>query len=85
MGTTSHPRIIVTISEGLIESVQCDNFPEAVGVQLIMLDNDTEGADDDQLTDVGGDEMFFSVAEVTQADDQTSRNVASAYDNWSLS
>lgn len=84
MSTSVHPRIIVTLSQGLIESVVCDNAPDVVGMQLILIDEDTEGADRDELRDVGDQSVFFSVGEVEQADDQTSRSIASAYDNWAL-
>lgn len=82
MGRTSKPRIIVEINNGLVE-VYCDNL-DLGQVDLIMIDYDTDGADDDDLADVGGQRVFFSVGAVAQVDEDTGRAVAVAYDNWAL-
>lgn len=76
------PRIIVTVSEGLVSGVYFDNM-DLSGVDLITIDYDTEGAtEDDGVTTVGGDRAFFSVGEVTKAEDDLARDVGRAYLAW---
>lgn len=79
MGTTSKPRIIVTVEDGLID-FYCDNI-DLSQVDIIVLDRDI---DDEEAVVIDNRACLFSVTGAAPADDQMSRDVARAYDNWSL-
>lgn len=77
------PFILVTIEEGLVSGVSCYGI-DLSEVNLIKIDYDTDGADDDELSEVGGVDCFFTVGGVEVADDDTVRDVSRAYLDWSL-
>lgn len=83
MSATVKPRIIVTICNGVVD-VYSDNV-DLSHVDLITLDHDTEGAEESDLATIDGRPVYFSVGGVAPADDDMSRDVARAYDNWAVS
>lgn len=48
------PKVMVVIEGGLVQEIYSDSF-----VEVIVIDNDTEGADEDKLV-FGHDEAFFA-------------------------
>ena len=64
---TIKPRIVVTLSEGLISAVQYDGI-DMSQVELILVDEDSEGADRDQTIDYCGERVFFAVSSLTPLD-----------------
>lgn len=77
------PRIVVTLSEGVVARVAYDNI-DLAQVDLICIDTDTQGADDDQLHNVGGARVFFSVGALDKLSDTESRDIGRAYLAWGL-
>jgi hypothetical protein len=64
----SKPRVIVTLSEGLIAGVAYHGI-DLSHVELICIDTDTEGADEDELVQIGGDDAFMSTGTMDLASD----------------
>jgi hypothetical protein len=77
-------RLIIEIQGGCVSAIIADGI-DLQHVTAIVVDYDTEGADSDELTDLGGTPCFFSPTDIRQADDEESRDIRRAYDMWALS
>lgn len=80
---TIKPRIVITISGGLVSCIEGEGF-DVASMDVILIDEDTEGCDDEDLTDVGGARVWFSVRGIEPMDEETGRDIGRTYDNWAL-
>lgn len=82
-------RLLVTISEGLVDVVAIqalDPSFDVSAIELVKIDFDTEGAcDDDGVLEFDGAEGFVSVGEVDVMSDEDARLARAARDTWALS
>jgi hypothetical protein len=82
--TAPHPRLIITINDGLISGIYADGI-DLSHVTAIVVDYDTDGADaEDGVVDVGGTDAFFGPHDITDAGDEMSSDIRRAYDTWAL-
>ena len=78
-----HPRLIIEIKHGMVTAIHADGI-DLSHVTAIILDSDTDTADDDDLTPYGDSMVYFTPTDIFPADDEMSRDVRRAYDTWAL-
>ena len=76
-----YPRLIIEMEGGLIQAIYCDGI-DLTAVPAIIIDMDTDGADEGDLVPYGEQEAYLTPHDITPATDEVSRNVRQAYDNW---
>lgn len=77
-------RLIIEVSCGIVEAVILDGVTLPEDTICMVVDHDTEAADDTTLCKYGDAEVLVTPLDIQQADDDTSRNARQAYDDWRL-
>jgi hypothetical protein len=78
------PRLVITLSGGLVSSITSDNV-DLSGVTCFVLDEDTEGAEDDQLFQLENHGMVFRQArDITPATAEEHRIYGAMHQDWMI-
>jgi hypothetical protein len=79
-------RLIVTVEGGMVE-VKLDVLDpsfDASAIELVRIDLDADGADEDEVLVIDGQDAFVSVGEIYPATDDEARFARAARDAWAL-
>lgn len=77
-----NPRITIFLEGGVVSAVCADDLPNPDGINVLIVDYDTDGAD--EVVSINEAEATFAVTGFEPMDPLVASDVRRAYDTWRL-
>lgn len=77
------PRLVITMSGGLITDIIADNI-DLSGVMCFVIDEDTEGGDEQNVVNLAGREVYVQAHDINKATEDEHRIYGILHQNWMI-